>query len=284
MYLPTTIDLAAGATQDRILEILQKIEELPPFDPVDKQAWNAAFTESVVEPIKDLALHRLQHLEEIFGRTIALFGLGLYMFAYGFVVYALDQRYIQRSAAIFLGGHEAANSNVAVVVVQIVFMLNATLFMFLPFLLVKSLADVTTYCEELRSALNGLRLRDLAVDQDVLALERALDNIHGGGGMGFRLLGNLIDTSTLKTLASKLGAAAALAWPYLLSLQREADSTLHPCELDATQKERLLAYANDIDLFLRKGAEELLAAAGDGTLDDYRTCIYNVTLGPSGVE
>ena len=226
VYLPSTIALAATSMKDSLIAIMNSIEKLPRYNLKDPTEWDTAFEKSVVKNIRTFALNRLPKMEQVFAKTIMCFIAGLFMFGYCFIVYAIDERYVQRSAIIVFAGHESfAMGNVAHTLMHITFIAFSLAFFFIPFLLVKSLANVTSRCEEIRKALNELRLRDLNVDLRILALERAMNNMHNGAGMGFKLFGTLVDTATLKKLLSQMMALTVFGLPFVLDLKKQAETT-----------------------------------------------------------
>ena len=221
-YLLCTIALATTSMKDSLLRIMRNIKELPPYNIEDAGAeFGEQFNSGVVDKIRTFALDQLPQVEHVFEKTIASFTATLFMWGYVFIIYAIDGRFVQRAALILIPGHNMEMRNVAETAVHITFLGSSLAFFFLPFLLVTSLASVTTCCHDIRDALNNLRIRDPTghVDKKILALERFIDNMHNGDGMGFKLFGKLISTSSVRILLYKVCIVVILGVPYVMKLK-----------------------------------------------------------------
>jgi hypothetical protein len=76
-------------------------------------------------------------------------------------------------------------------------------------------AEVSTGADTLKEKLNDIRISDFSreTDDKVSILERALANCNDGQGVGFCVMGTVIDKKTLNHIALQLKGLAAAVVP-----------------------------------------------------------------------
>ena len=91
--------------------------------------------------------------------------------------------------------------------------------LFLPLSLLAAPAALSTACDDLKEKLNAVRISDLSpeIDARLIILERAMANVNHGQGVGFNVLGIVIDKKMLTLMAVKLGASGSAAFTALLA-------------------------------------------------------------------
>ena len=94
------------------------------------------------------------------------------------------------------------------------------------------IATTSTRCQQLRTSLNARRtllLKDAFGRQPldalhrIAALEKALDNLHRGQGLGFEVFGVVVDRSLLGTVAVKLASVFSSIVALVLALRNDSD-------------------------------------------------------------
>lgn len=104
-------------------------------------------------------------------------------------------------------------------------------------------AEVSTDADILKESLNKLRINDFSREthEKVFILECALANCNDGQGVGFCVMGVVIDTKMLTLIEFKLVTAATTLLPLMIGLSIFAGSHESPtgggsvCELDDVQ-------------------------------------------------
>ena len=151
----------------------------------------------------------------------------------------------------------------------------AGLFVFVALLIGSGPAEVSTQADELKERLNDVRVSDFSreADEKVAIIERALSNANHGQGVGFQVLGTVIDKRKLQQIAMGLVAAGQVLVPLMLAAS---------------------VYGVD-DVASNSGATERGDAEDCSTLSESQaaalalfqtmnsTCTYNLTIGPGGV-
>ena len=102
-------------------------------------------------------------------------------------------------------------------------------------------AALSTACDDLKEKLNEVRISDLSPDIDarLIILERAMANVNHGQGVGFNVLGIVIDKKMLTLMAARLYAAGSAAFTAILAYTAYAPDVSAggsaQCELSSTQ-------------------------------------------------
>ena len=93
------------------------------------------------------------------------------------------------------------------------------IFTLLPVYVASGPAHVSTQCEELKEALNELRisLKDVQADAQICVLERALERLNQGQGLGFLVAKTVIDKGKLNRFAKGIAGLVVTAGPVLLA-------------------------------------------------------------------
>ncbi len=81
-------------------------------------------------------------------------------------------------------------------------------------------AYVSTQCRDLRDALNKARASDFSQTKHdrIVIIETALANANHGQGLGFTIMGTVVDKSLLSQLAAKICAGVAAVTPLIVTL------------------------------------------------------------------
>jgi hypothetical protein len=89
---------------------------------------------------------------------------------------------------------------------------------FMLYTLASGPAGISTACDGLKAALNQVRLDDLtkATSERVARLERALDRENNGGGIGFTVLGTVVNKRMLNQIASGVVGLVLFVLPLVL--------------------------------------------------------------------
>ena len=74
-------------------------------------------------------------------------------------------------------------------------------------LLLAAPAALSTACDDLKEKLNAVRISELSpeIDARLIILERAMDNVNHGQGVGFNVLAFVIDKKMLAVMALQVG-------------------------------------------------------------------------------
>ena len=137
---------------------------------------------------------------------------------------------------------------------------------FVPLLLAREPASVSTSCKDLVNELNNIRLAEPIVETDLRVgiLERAISKANHGQGIGFFFGRTLIDQAFLQKIGTTIGALVStivpIVWAWRLSARQ--DTSIEFCHLSTAQQ----------------GAWQVFAAQFNDT------CTYNLTVGPNGVN
>ena len=119
----------------------------------------------------------------------------------------------------------------------------------------------STACDKLKEKLNEVRISDLQQDVNdrLVILERAMENVNNGQGVGFEVPpGIVIDKTMLKVVGAKLFVAASAGLTALLAVHARGHA-------------------------LRSGAQCTLSAAQVGMVQSMlqerdASCVYNMTV------
>lgn len=102
-----------------------------------------------------------------------------------------------------------------------------------------SLAHLSSKCDGLHEALNTKRLNNLNDGANIEQLERALERLNKGKGIGFVVFGYVLDIPTMKRVLSLLVSGLVAGLPFALSLAPSNGDGV--CELTRTQADTIRA-------------------------------------------
>jgi len=105
---------------------------------------------------------------------------------------------------------------------------SATLFLYLtvflaclPLCMAAGVAGASSDCDAVKAQLNKKRASDLSVENDakLYVIERLLQNLNKGQGLGFVVAGKVLNKTTLKTIFVAVGSFLGAAVPLILALK-----------------------------------------------------------------
>jgi hypothetical protein len=189
---------------------LREASELP-------AAWERAWLENVARPTIRLAKHTLPLLSRSFQHAVAMvFAIAL-AYSYAIICYCLDEPLLRQVAQMSDGRYTVGKLraiNVSMAAFVVAWALSV----------VAQLAVVSDFADELVERLNRVRFQSLAADGRIVALERAVRQLHKGAGMGLRVHGIVLDRKSLGALGAKLATLFVTVVPSLVSLGGEESS------------------------------------------------------------
>ena len=121
------------------------------------------------------------------------------------------------------------------------------------------MAGASSDCDTLKDELNNKRGADLSVENDakLFVIERLLQNLNKGQGLGFVVAGKVLDRTTLKTIFVAVSSFLGTVVPVVLALRpTTAVAGTAACSLPAYHRDAIRA---------------VMASAN-------ATCSYNVSL------
>ena len=170
----------------------------------DMSDWN----ERVFEPAMDLASTTMSALSIGWGRSVVAY-CGLCLLG-DIAVVSLALSPLALSAASFSWFPMLLRAGCG---------WGVLIFTLLPVYVASGPAHVSTQCEELKEALNELRitLKDVEADAQICVLERALERLNQGQGLGFLVAKTVIDKGKLNRFAKGIAGLVVTAGPVLLA-------------------------------------------------------------------
>ena len=104
-------------------------------------------------------------------------------------------------------------------VVRGIIVVVIALLIYIPLAVAGGPAAIGTACDNLTDKLNSIRLNKPTEKNDIKVgiTERALGNTNHGQGLGFKVLGVVLDKAMMARIAVQLGAAAWVALPFIIS-------------------------------------------------------------------
>jgi hypothetical protein len=137
-------------------------------------------------------------------------------------------------------------------------------------------AEVSTKADDLKDRLNDVRVSDFSreADEKVAIIERALSNANHGHGVGFRVLGTVIDKRKLQQIAMGLVAGAQVFVPLVLAFSVYGVDDAAPSSVGAIER-------GDGEECSALSESQAAALALFQTMNS--TCTYNLTIGPGGI-
>jgi hypothetical protein len=119
-----------------------------------------------------------------------------------------------------------------------------------PLKLASGTALVSSNCDILMENLNRVRLNDLNLQQHqrVSVLETALKNVNNGQGIGFKVLGLVVNKQKLRQMTASVYAAASVVTPFLLQIYADKRpktdiGSTDTCKLSAMQQAQVDGFA-----------------------------------------
>eukprot|EP01043_Picozoa_sp_COSAG02_P020119 COSAG02_NODE_985_length_15457_cov_108.738247_7_plen_535_part_00 len=129
--------------------------------------------------------------------------------------------------------------------------------------IVRAPAEVSTKADTLKETLNDIRISDFSTEthDKIFILECALENCNGGQGLGFCVMGTVIDLKMLDKLMWKLYGALTTMAPLAIAYSTFGAGKAHPpsgdtCALSAVHASTIQAMLSDRNA----------------------SCVYNMTL------
>ena len=223
-----------GAKIDAITEALKQErrghESGKGRDMTDEQ-WN----EAVAEPIREL-IGDLELLSRGWARGTLAITLVAAALTFAFVCATLSPAV--GPWAVEQSGHTWADTGL-----DVLFAGGAVVCVSMPLLILDAPAHVSTSCDDLKEALNSVRISDLdnkRIHDRLRITEAAMANVNHGQGVGFVLFHFVIDKRALGLIAVKLGAAGSAAFTAFLtysaySIGAIAAGEASPCDLSAAE-------------------------------------------------
>ena len=106
-----------------------------------------------------------------------------------------------------------------------------TICVYFPYNVISGPAGVSTEADHMLMKLNAIRMHDLSHDvhQRVYILETALNNINNMQGVGFEMLGIVVNRRLLRKVVVQMWAAGAFMLPILLTLVEKAKTVNTDC-------------------------------------------------------
>lgn len=191
-----SLQVAAALASDSVLEVVHAVVNTPP---TDEKAWAT----NVVKPALELPLGAVGQLSQGWGRGLALAYGGLWTMSIGMCCMII--------LAITRGWASAYH----------LFPFTMLMMLGVPLFMSKSVAEVSTSCDDLCSSINGRRLEDLSLGPRMHQLELALGNLHHGQGLGFSTADTVIDKKKLRTMYISVIGAFSTIVPLLLAFFAE---------------------------------------------------------------
>jgi hypothetical protein len=121
------------------------------------------------------------------------------------------------------GGHGAGRAprgaTWLLVAARVFFFAFAGIFVFGALQIAGGPAEVSTQADDLKERLNDVRVSDFSreADEKVAIIERALSNANHGQGVGFQVVGTVIDQRKLQQIGMRLVAGAQVFVPLVLA-------------------------------------------------------------------
>ena len=193
----------------------------------DMADWNTR----VFEPAMDLSTTTMAALSAGWGRSVVVY-CGLCLLGVIAVV-SLALSPLALTAATHFSGFPMA--------LHIGCGWGVVIFTLLPVYVASGPAHVSSQCDELKKALNDLRISAKSVEADAVihVLERSLNNLNLGQGLGFLVAKTVIDKGKLNRFAKGVAGLVVTVGPVLLAwgATTGAYSVEEQCKLSKEQKE-----------------------------------------------
>ena len=137
-------------------------------------------------------------------------------------------------------------------------------------------AEVSTQADDLKERLNDVRVSDFSreADEKVAIIERALSSANHGQGVGFQVVGTVIDQRKLQQIGMRLVAGAQVFVPLVLAF------SVYGVD-DAAPSSGTTERGDGQECSALSAIQVAPLAAWHQMMNS--TCAYNLTIGPDGV-
>jgi hypothetical protein len=162
------------------------------------------------------------------------------------------------------------------VALRVLFFVSAGFFVFAALLIAGGPAEVSTQADDLKERLNDVRVSDFSreADEKVAIIERALSNANHGQGVGFQVVGTVIDQRKLQQIGMRLVAGAQVFVPLVLAF------SVYGVD-DAAPSSGTTERGDGQECSALSAIQVAPLAAWHQMMNS--TCAYNLTIGPDGV-
>jgi hypothetical protein len=215
------LNLASGnvftiSVKSAMTVVAQQVEDVIRAVSVNSATTEEEWERSVSAPARRL-VSVLRTLSEAYGKGVLLTTcMGCLFFLTLLLVWSpTTQRNIARAGVPWLGTAIATcmTSGISLMIPQ---------FMYAN---ISGPAEISTMCDRLDEALSTLRVEDPSAETDerVTKLKRALEGVNNGNGIGFVLLGTIVNKRMLNQIASAVVGVVVFVLPLFITLPVELD-------------------------------------------------------------